>query len=90
MIFSDYFFKGYLSSYNIFNYFDDSSIIQRQPGGLFEIKFSALPPKEIEDIIGELKLTQFKRTSQVVNFGETAKKEFVTTQVPLEKIITKK
>jgi len=63
---------------NILNYFDENSIIQRLPGDLFSIQFSALPPKEIENIIEELKRTQYKRTSQIVNFGETAKKEFKT------------
>jgi hypothetical protein len=59
---------------NILNYFDENGIIQRL-GGLFSIQFTALPPKEIEDITSELERVQFKLTSQVVNFGETAKKE---------------
>ena len=59
----------------ILNYFDENGIIQRQPGGLFSIQFTALPAKEIEDIKDELTRTQFKFTSQVVNFGETAKRE---------------
>jgi hypothetical protein len=59
---------------NILNYFDENGIIQRL-GGLFSIQFTALPAKEIEDITSELKRVQFKFTSQVVNFGETAKNE---------------
>ena len=65
------------NSENILNYFDDNSIIQRL-GGLFSIQFSAPPTKEIESIIAELKLTQYKYTSNIVNFGETARKEFGT------------
>ena len=60
---------------DILNCFDENGIIQRQPGGLFSIQFSALPTKEIEDIKDILIKTQFKFTSQVVNFGETAKNE---------------
>jgi hypothetical protein len=60
---------------NILNYFDEKGIIQRQPGELFSIQFTALPAKEIEDIKGEIERVQFKFTSQVANFGETAKNE---------------
>lgn len=63
---------------NILHFFDESSIIQRLPGGLYSIQFSALPPKEIESIKEELKLTQYKFTSSIVNFSETAKKDFGT------------
>jgi len=59
----------------ILNYFDENGIIQRQPGGLFSIQFSALPTKEIEETKDILIKTQFKFTSQIVNFGETAKNE---------------
>lgn len=60
---------------NILDFLNDRSIIQRAPGGMFSILFSALPPKEIEDIKQRLATTQFKYTSQIVNFGDTARLE---------------
>ena len=64
----------------ILAYFDENGIIQRQPGDVYSIQFSALPTKEIEGIKSQLKLTNFKFISQVINFGETAdlelKKQF--------------
>lgn len=60
----------------ILNWLNENSIIQKAPGGLFLIQFSALPPKEIEDIKQNLVLTDFKTTAQVINFGTVAKEEF--------------
>jgi len=59
----------------ILYYFNENSIIQRQTGGLYSILFSALPPNEVETITGELFKSLFRFTSQVVNFGDTAKDE---------------
>ena len=60
---------------DILDYFDNNSIIQRQPGGLFSIQFSALPTKEISDIKMEMMQTQFKYTYKIAELGDTAKNE---------------
>ncbi len=60
----------------ILDWFNENSVIQKAPGGMFSIQFSALPPKEIEEIKQQLTLTEFKTTSQVINFGSAARDEF--------------
>lgn len=57
------------------DYLNDKSIIQRNPMGLFTIQFSALPTGEIQEIKENLLKKDFLYTSQVVNFGESAKTE---------------
>ena len=61
---------------DILTWFNQESIIQRTPGGLYSIQFSALPPKEIEDIKKELVSKDFKTTAQVISFGTVATEEF--------------
>lgn len=61
---------------DILNFFNDKSIIQRLPGGVFSIQFTALPADEIEKIKNELILSTFKFTDQVAKFADTAVLEF--------------
>lgn len=60
---------------DILAWLNESSIIQRAPGGLYSIQFSALPPKEIEDIKIEVR-QQFKYTSALLKFGEETRRFF--------------
>lgn len=61
---------------DILNFFNDKSIIQRLPGDVFSIQFTALPADEIEKIKNELMLGTFKFTDQVAKFADTAIIEF--------------
>ena len=61
---------------DILTWFNDEGVIQKAPGGLYSIQFSALPPKEIQDIKDNLILTDFKTTAQVVNYGTAAREAF--------------
>ncbi len=56
----------------ILDFFNDKSIIQRQPNGNFSILFTALPGDEIQKIKQELRVSQFLFTDQVIKFGGTA------------------
>ncbi|TFH95381.1 hypothetical protein ACTML9_01715 [Porphyromonas levii] len=59
----------------ILNWLNEQSIVQRAPGGLFSIQFTALPPKEIEQAKIQMR-EQFKLTSSIVNFGKETEKKF--------------
>ena len=61
---------------NILDFFNNKSIIQRLPGGVFSIQFTALPADEIEKIKNELVSGTFKFTDQVAKFADTAIVEF--------------
>lgn len=60
----------------ILDFFNDKSIIQRQPNGNFSILFTALPGSEIQEIKKQLKASSFLYTDQVIKFSDTAKKIF--------------
>lgn len=60
----------------ILNFFNDKSIIQRQPNGDFSILFTALPTEEIQSIKEQLKSGTFLYTSQVIKFGQAATVQF--------------
>lgn len=60
----------------VLNFFNDKSIIQRQPNGNFSILFTALPGDEIQKIKEKLKATNYLYTDSVIKFGETARKAF--------------
>ena len=60
----------------ILDYFNEKSIIQRLPGDLFSIQFTALPSDEIEQLKSDLTSGQFKFTEQVAKFADIAPVEF--------------
>ncbi len=63
---------------NVLDWLNKESIIQRAPGGIFSVQFSALPSGEIEDKKKEMRLVQFKYTHQILQFTDTATNTFKT------------
>lgn len=59
----------------VLNLFDTRGYIQRAPGNIFSIQFTALPTKEIEDAKEQLRTRDFKYISQILNFNNAAAKE---------------
>ena len=56
----------------ILDFFNDKSIIQRQPNGNFSILFTALPGDEIQKIKADLKASTYLYTDAVIKFGDVA------------------
>ena len=61
---------------DILNWINTEGVVQRSPQGIYEIRFSALDTKEIEDIKASLLNGVYKFTSQLLKFSDTASKEF--------------
>ena len=57
-------------------WFNEEGIIQRAPGGLYSVQFSALPSGEIEEKKKEMRMTQFRYTNQILNFSDAASDAF--------------
>ncbi len=55
----------------ILDWFNDKSIIQRQPNGNFSILFTALPADEIMNIKNDLKTSTYQSTEQVAKFNRS-------------------
>lgn len=54
----------------VLDWFNSDGVIQRAPGGLYSVQFSALPSQEIEEKKQNLRVTEYRFTHQVVKFGE--------------------
>lgn len=61
---------------DILNWINTEGVVQRSPQGIYEIRFSALDTMEIEDIKASLLNGEYKFTSQLLKFSDTASKEF--------------
>ena len=74
-----YLFEG--TQYNddvdtVLQWFSNEGVIQRAPGGLYSVQFSALPSGEIEEKKTEMRQVQFRYTHQILNFSDVAKTQF--------------
>ncbi len=57
-------------------WFNEEGIIQRAPGGIYSVQFSALPSGEIEEKKTEMRNVQFRFTYQILNFADVASTQF--------------
>ena len=60
----------------ILDWINTEGIVQRSPQGIYEIRFSALDAKEIEEFKKQLIDNDYRYTSQLLKFGDTAKTAF--------------
>lgn len=60
----------------VLQWFNEQGIIQRAPGGLYSVQFSALPSGEIEEKKTEMRNVQFRYTEQILNFSDAASTAF--------------
>lgn len=60
----------------VLNWFNEDGVIQRSPGGIFSVQFSALPSQEIEGLKDSLKSGEYRYITNVLNFGDPAKSYF--------------
>ena len=60
----------------ILDWINTQGVVQRSPQGIYEIRFSALDTKEIEQFKQQLLANDFKYTYQILKFGDSATKEF--------------
>lgn len=60
----------------VLDWFNQEGIIQRAPGGLYSVQFSALPSGEIEEKKNEMRQVQFRYTDQILQFSDAANNLF--------------
>ncbi len=60
----------------VLRWFNEQGIIQRAPGGLYSVQFSALPSGEIEDCKTVLRNVDYRFTEQILNFSDAASAAF--------------
>lgn len=66
----------------VLQWFNEEGIIQRAPGGVYSVQFSALPSGEIEEKKTEMRNVQFKYMHQILNFSDVAKTAFEKKFMP--------
>lgn len=61
---------------SVLDWFNEQGVIQRAPGGIFSVQFSALPSHEIEELKESLKNGDYRYIVDILKFGDTAKDYF--------------